>query len=84
MESPRDVPINEDGTRKCWWCKGLGSATGRIWGTPGSPWGVRTCPTCKGVGKLTEAQFEKMMEQWDSIPTEEEVNERNKGEEWKQ
>ena len=83
MDSPRDVPIDADGTRKCWWCKGAGSHIGHLWQVKGAPWGVKTCKTCKGAKTLTEARFQEVLEEWDSIPTEAEVDELRKGEEWK-
>ena len=78
MESPKV---------SCICCDGDGNIMGRIWGTPGSPWGVRTCPACKGTGKVTEAEREKDKAFFESLPTEEEANESlrqsREGEEWK-
>ena len=78
-----DFPLNEDGTRHCLGCSGSGSMIGHLWNVEGAPWGVVTCPTCGGAGKLDEARYREFRAERDSFPTEAEVDERNKGEEWK-
>ena len=80
-----EAPTNENGYRECPGCHGEKFRIARIWGHPwgGGPWGVRACLACKAEGKVTEAEYQRLMKLWGSIPTEEELKELEKGEEWK-